>query len=289
VGGAGTGRGLGSDAVRSMTRQRPGLLSADGGRSAWPTPARRGRSSRETLRTGSLSTGFGTGLEAGRGAGWRTGAGWLTEPAFRTGAAWRAGAAWRTGALRGAPAIGGLGAAVLGWVLAVEFDWGNGGSWDIVRGAVRAPERASLATFTGASVRIDEDWRDVVQATRGPLGATLPSDQPSAGQRAGRGSGSRSLRSITRWDRPRRGVSITTTVDVSDVDDVAARWRRPCGARLRRALRKRCMLRLESGVEWTIHAIAAITTSHNPTASRLTTKPLIGPPPFHSCGILADP
>jgi hypothetical protein len=271
VGGAGTGRGLGSDAVRSMTRQRPGLLSADGARSAWPTPARRGRSSRETLRTGSLPTGFGTGLEAGRGA------------------AWRAGAAWRTGALRGAPAIGGLGAAVLGWVLAVEFDWGNGGSWDIVPGAVRAPERASLATFTGASVRIDEDWRDVVQATRGPLGATLPSDQPSAGQRAGRGSGSRSLRSITRWDRPRRGVSITTTVDVSDVDGVAARWRRPCGARLRRALRKRCMLRLESGVEWTIHAIAAITTSHNPTASRLTTKPLIGPPPFHSCGILADP
>jgi hypothetical protein len=133
---------------------------------------------------------------------------------------------------------------------------------------------------TGPLVRIAVGAPDVAQAIRGPLGATLPSDQPSAGQRAGRGSGSRSLRSITRFARPRRGVSITTTVDVSEVDDDAARWRRPCGARLRRALRKRWMLRLESGVEWTIHATAAITTNHSPTASRLTTKPLIGPPPF---------
>ena len=148
--------------------------------------------------------------------------------------------------------------------------------------------RAGRDTSTGASVRIDGEAADVAHAMRGPLGATLPSDQPSAGQRAGLGSGSRSRRSITRWLRLRRCVAITTTVDVSEVDDAGARWRRPCGARLRRALRKRWMLRLESGDEWTIHATAAMTTSHNPTASRLTTKPLIGPPPFRSWGILAD-
>src|SRR5438067_1996144 len=86
-----------------------------------------------------------------------------------------------------------------------------------------------FAGDAGASVRIDGEAPDVAQVTRGPLGVTLPSDQPSAGQRAGRGSGSRSLRSITRLARLRRCDAITTTVDVSEVEGAGARWRRPCG------------------------------------------------------------
>ena len=104
---------------------------------------------------------------------------------------------------------GALSASGRGWFLAATFDFGSGGNWDsgdAGRGDVRpapgralrpasglhgrsASRRGAGDTSTGASVRIDGEAPDVAQVTRGPLGVTLPSDQPSAGQRAGRGSG----------------------------------------------------------------------------------------------------
>jgi len=120
----------------------------------------------------------------------------------------------------------------------------------------------------------------VAQANRGPLDAMLPRDHPSAGQRAGRASVSRSRRSITRLGRERgRRCCSTTTTEGEAAAPTASRCRRG-GARLRRALRKRRMLRFESGFEWTIQATAAMTTSHNPIANKLMTNPRIEPPPF---------
>jgi hypothetical protein len=222
----------------------------------------RGRSSKETWpRRGSRGTGRGaerSGCRTGRGALATTGRGWAASgrdlvASERSGVGVRR-AAWGRVSLRGAAAALTSGGGVWpgAWVSLPTLRW-------------LRPESPAVA-----------------HARRGPLGTRLPRDHPSAGQRAGPGSGSRSRRSMTRLVRD-RALGTTTTVDGSGrvFAAGAAALRRPCcWARLRRARRKRRMLRFSSGVECTIQATAAMTTSHSPIASTVMTKPRIGPPPF---------
>src|SRR5205085_11976898 len=71
----------------------------------------------------------------------------------------------------------------------------------------------------GASGRAPGGTAPPAQARRGPEGARLPSDQPSAGHRAGRGPSS--WESIRCRSRDLRVPAMTTTVEVPDPDPAA--------------------------------------------------------------------
>lgn len=284
--GSGAGGGGGSASVRSMTRQVAGpstfcraLTMAE-----WC-----GRSS-SLRRTGPPTGAAWAGRVPAWAGRWAACAAARAAPwAAPTGTSGRGGVpSGRCGATRGSGARGAAGRAC--------DDFAELPRWATARAAgvlVPLPDeatgragRSTGNTGSGGASRSTGSVAGVgagpavAQANRGPLGARLPRDHPSAGHRAGRASGSRSRRSITRVARGRGRRSCSTTTTDAKAAATGSRCRRPGGARLRRALRKRRMLRFESGFEWTIQATAAMTTSHSPTANKLMTNPRIEPPPF---------